>query len=43
MHYADRLCQTYRKVKIEPVTVPRHELYVKEEYVKQVIEAMDEE
>ncbi len=26
-----------------PVTVPRHEPYVKEEYVKQVVEIMDED
>lgn len=34
---------TYRKPGHTPVTVPRHEPYVKEEYVKQVIEAMDED
>ncbi|MBQ7478133.1 MAG: type II toxin-antitoxin system HicA family toxin [Selenomonadaceae bacterium] len=33
----------YRKPGHTPVTVPRYEPYVKEEYVKQVIEAMDEE
>lgn len=33
---------TYRKQGHTPITVPRHEPYVKEEYVKLIIEIMDE-
>lgn len=34
---------TYRKKGHTPITVPRHEPYVKEEYVKLIIEVMDED